>query len=100
MPKRAVSCATPERADRQRPAVARRLPPDPALTETAGAGLVLDRSFVLAANVAPVSTSLSWTDLVALPEVRAAAWAGLRYGSDTWRRPTGQGGVAVAHTRA
>jgi NADPH:quinone reductase-like Zn-dependent oxidoreductase len=28
-------------------------------------------------NVVPVSTSLSWTDLVALPEVYATAWAGL-----------------------
>ena len=30
-----------------------------------------------AGNVVPVSTSLSWTDLVALPEVYATAWAGL-----------------------
>ncbi len=29
-------------------------------------------------NVVPVRTSLSWTDLVALPEVYATAWAGLR----------------------
>src|SRR5215471_12740906 len=28
-------------------------------------------------NVTPVSTSLPWTDLVALPEVYATAWAGL-----------------------
>ncbi len=28
-------------------------------------------------NVAPVDTALSWTDLVALPEVYATAWAGL-----------------------
>src|SRR5262252_9883250 len=28
-------------------------------------------------NVVPVATSLSWTDLVALPEVYATAWAGL-----------------------
>ena len=28
-------------------------------------------------NVVPVSTSLSWTDLVALPEVYSTAWAGL-----------------------
>jgi NADPH:quinone reductase len=28
-------------------------------------------------NVVPVSTSLAWTDLVALPEVYATAWAGL-----------------------
>jgi NADPH:quinone reductase len=32
---------------------------------------------VPACNVVPVSTSLSWTDLVALPEVYATAWAGL-----------------------
>jgi NADPH:quinone reductase len=37
------------------------------------AGLVT----VPAGNVVPVSTSLSWTDLVALPEVYATAWAGL-----------------------
>jgi NADPH:quinone reductase len=32
---------------------------------------------VPATNVVPVSTSLSWTDLAALPEVYATAWAGL-----------------------
>ena len=32
---------------------------------------------VPASNVVPVRTSLSWTDLVALPEVYATAWAGL-----------------------
>jgi NADPH2:quinone reductase len=32
---------------------------------------------VPASNVVPVATSLSWTDLVALPEVYATAWAGL-----------------------
>jgi NADPH:quinone reductase len=32
---------------------------------------------VPAGNVVPVTTSLSWTDLVALPEVYATAWAGL-----------------------
>lgn len=32
---------------------------------------------VPAGNVVPVRTSLSWTDLVALPEVYATAWAGL-----------------------
>jgi NADPH2:quinone reductase len=31
---------------------------------------------VPASNVVPVRTSLSWTDLVALPEVYATAWAG------------------------
>jgi len=33
---------------------------------------------VPATNVVPVSTSLTWTDLAALPEVYATAWAGLR----------------------
>lgn len=32
---------------------------------------------VPASNVVPVSTALPWTDLVALPEVYATAWAGL-----------------------
>src|SRR6516225_5677728 len=32
---------------------------------------------VPASNVVPVRTSLPWTDLVALPEVYATAWAGL-----------------------
>jgi NADPH2:quinone reductase len=32
---------------------------------------------VPASNVVPVRTSLSWTELVALPEVYATAWAGL-----------------------
>src|SRR5215470_5710282 len=32
---------------------------------------------VPAGNVLPVTTSLSWTDLTALPEVYATAWAGL-----------------------
>jgi NADPH:quinone reductase len=33
---------------------------------------------VPAANTVPVETSLSWTDLVAIPEVYATAWSGLR----------------------
>ena len=33
---------------------------------------------VPAANTVPVETSLSWTDLVAIPEVCATAWSGLR----------------------
>jgi NADPH:quinone reductase len=32
---------------------------------------------VPASNVVPVTTSLSWTDLAALPEVYSTAWAGL-----------------------
>jgi NADPH2:quinone reductase len=35
-----------------------------------------------ASNVVEVSTSLPWTDLVALPEVYATAWAGLRQNLD------------------
>jgi NADPH:quinone reductase len=37
---------------------------------------------VPASNVVPVSTSLAWTDLVALPEVYATAWAGLHQNLD------------------
>ena len=40
-------------------------------------GSYAERVTVPAGNVVPVSTSLSWTDLVALPEVYATAWAGL-----------------------
>ena len=47
-----------------------------------GMGRTRDGSYaelvaVPASNVVPVTTSLSWTDLVALPEVYATAWAGL-----------------------
>ena len=47
-----------------------------------GMGRTRDGSYaelvtVPASNVVPVSTSLPWTDLVALPEVYATAWAGL-----------------------
>ena len=37
---------------------------------------------VPASNVVAVTTSLPWTDLVALPEVYATAWAGLRQNLD------------------
>jgi len=37
---------------------------------------------VPASNVVEVSTSLPWTDLVAVPEVYATAWAGLRQNLD------------------
>ena len=37
---------------------------------------------VPASNVVEVSTSLPWTDLVALPEVYSTAWAGLRQNLD------------------
>jgi NADPH2:quinone reductase len=40
-------------------------------------GSYADLVTVPAGNVVPVSTSLSWTDLVALPEVYSTAWAGL-----------------------
>jgi len=47
-----------------------------------GMGRTRDGSYaelvtVPASNVVPVRTMLSWTDLVALPEVYATAWAGL-----------------------
>ena len=47
-----------------------------------GMGRTRDGSYaeqvtVPASNVVPVRTALSWTDLVALPEVYATAWAGL-----------------------
>src|SRR5215471_1935550 len=56
---------------------------------------------VPASNVVEVSTSLPWTDLVALPEVYATAWAGLRQNLDL--RP-GQsvlirGATVIATTR-
>jgi NADPH:quinone reductase-like Zn-dependent oxidoreductase len=37
---------------------------------------------VPAGNVVPVSTALSWTDLVAIPESYASAWAGLHQNLD------------------
>ena len=40
-------------------------------------GSYAEQVTVPASNVVPVSTALSWTDLVALPEVYATAWAGL-----------------------
>jgi NADPH:quinone reductase-like Zn-dependent oxidoreductase len=45
-------------------------------------GSYAERVTVPASNVVEVSTSLPWTDLVALPEVYAAAWAGLRQNLD------------------
>jgi NADPH:quinone reductase len=54
----------------------------PVVAILGGMGRTRDGSYaqlvtVPASNVVPVSTSLSWTDLVALPEVYATAWAGL-----------------------
>lgn len=54
----------------------------PVVAILGGMGRTRDGSYaelvaVPAANVVPVSTSLSWTDLVALPEVYVTAWAGL-----------------------
>src|SRR5215831_19689669 len=54
----------------------------PVIAILGGMGRTRDGSYaelvtVPAGNVVPVSTSLSWTDLVALPEVYATAWAGL-----------------------
>ncbi len=45
-------------------------------------GSYAELATVPAANVVPVRTSLSWTDLVALPEVYATAWAGLHQNLD------------------
>ena len=57
-------------------------PGTPAIAILGGMGRTRNGSYaelvtVPAGNVVPVSTSLSWTDLVALPEVYATAWAGL-----------------------
>lgn len=54
----------------------------PVVAILGGMGRTRDGSYaelvtVPATNVAPVHTRLSWTDLVALPEVYATAWAGL-----------------------
>lgn len=54
----------------------------PVVALLGGMGRTRDGSYaelvtVPAGNVAAVSTSLSWTDLAALPEVYATAWAGL-----------------------
>jgi NADPH:quinone reductase-like Zn-dependent oxidoreductase len=57
-------------------------PGTPAIAILGGMGRTRNGSYaelvtVPAGNVVPVSTSLTWTDLVALPEVYATAWAGL-----------------------
>ncbi len=57
-------------------------PGTPAVAILGGMGRTRNGSYaelvtVPATNVVPVSTTLSWTDLVALPEVYATAWAGL-----------------------
>jgi NADPH2:quinone reductase len=57
-------------------------PGSPVVAILGGMGRTRDGSYaelvtVPATNVAPVNTTLSWTDLVALPEVYATAWAGL-----------------------
>jgi NADPH:quinone reductase-like Zn-dependent oxidoreductase len=54
----------------------------PVIALLGGMGRTRDGSYaelvtVPSGNVAAVSTSLSWTDLAALPEVYATAWAGL-----------------------
>jgi NADPH2:quinone reductase len=60
----------------------RLVPGSPVVAILGGMGRTRDGSYaelvtVPATNVAPVNTTLSWTDLVALPEVYATAWAGL-----------------------
>jgi len=57
-------------------------PGSPVVAILGGMGRTRDGSYaelvtVPATNVALVNTTLSWTDLVALPEVYATAWAGL-----------------------
>ena len=57
-------------------------PGTPAIAILGGMGRTRNGSYaelvtVPASNVIPVSTALPWTDLVALPEVYATAWAGL-----------------------
>jgi len=47
-----------------------------------GNGSYAELVTVPAANVVEVSTSLPWTDLAAVPEVYATAWAGLRQNLD------------------
>ncbi|HSS90001.1 MAG TPA: zinc-binding dehydrogenase [Streptosporangiaceae bacterium] len=59
----------------------------PVVAILGGMGRTRDGSYaelvtVPASNVVPVSTSLPWTDLVALPEVYATAWAGLHQNLD------------------
>jgi NADPH:quinone reductase len=59
----------------------------PVIAILGGMGRTRDGSYaelvtVPAGNVIPVSTTLSWTDLVALPEVYATAWAGLHQSLD------------------
>src|SRR6266702_6836805 len=79
-----IECAGTVEADPSgRPAPGTRLAPGtPVIAILGGMGRTRNGSYaelvtVPASNVVPVSTSLSWTDLVALPEVYATAWAGL-----------------------
>jgi NADPH:quinone reductase len=73
-----IECAGIIEADPSR----RLAPGSPVVAILGGMGRTRDGSYaelvtVPATNVAPVNTTLSWTDLVALPEVYATAWAGL-----------------------
>ena len=79
-----IECAGTVEADPSgRLAAGTRLAPGtPVIAILGGMGRTRNGSYaelvtVPAGNVVPVSTSLSWTDLVALPEVYATAWAGL-----------------------
>jgi NADPH:quinone reductase len=73
-----IECAGTVEADPSGPLVAGA----PVVAILGGMGRTRNGSYaelvtVPASNVVPVHTSLPWTDLVALPEVYATAWAGL-----------------------
>ncbi len=73
-----IECAGTAQADPS----GRLAPGTPVVAILGGMGRTRNGSYaelvtVPASNVVPVRTSLPWTDLVALPEVYATAWAGL-----------------------
>src|SRR5437763_13078462 len=73
-----IECAGTVEADPS----GRLAPVTPVIAILGGMGRTRNGSYaelatVPASNVVPVSTALPWTDLVALPEVYATAWAGL-----------------------
>src|SRR5207302_3293994 len=73
-----IECAGTVEADPS----GRLAPGTPVIAILGGMGRTRNGSYaelatVPASNVVPVSTALPWTDLVALPEVYATAWAGL-----------------------
>ncbi len=73
-----IECAGTVVTDRS----GRMAPGAPVVAFMGGMGRTRDGAYaemvtVPATNVVPVSTALSWTDLVAVPEVYATAWSGL-----------------------